>query len=199
MGRYQEAHARLHQAMPLAQQSAVPWAIAMALHGLGLVALVRAQYTEAQQYLRRSVSSLRESGQRNDESWMHAALGIAARGLGRQTQARECLCEALQASIDIRDVRMLMYALPVAALLLSDRGQVERASEIYALASCYPFVARSTWFEAVIGQEIATAAEVLAPQVFAAAQERGRARDLWATVEELLDELAENGSQRQTG
>ena len=109
------------------------------------------------------------------------------------------LCEALQASIEIRDVCMLMYALPVAALLLFDRGQLERAIEIYALASCYPFVARSTWFEAVIGQEIAAAAEALAPQVVAEARVRGRTRDLWATVEELLDELAESGSQRETG
>jgi tetratricopeptide (TPR) repeat protein len=199
MGRYQEANARLQQAMPLAQQSAVPWAIAMAFHGLGLVALVRAEHIKAQQYLRKSVSTLRGRGQRNDESWMHAALGIAARGLGQHARARECLCEALQASIEIRDVRMLMYALPVAALLLSDRGQTERAIEIYALASCYPFVARSCWFEAVLGQEIAAAAEVLAPEVIAEARERGRARDPWATVEELLDELAENGSQRETG
>jgi len=50
-------------------------------------------------------------------------------------------------------------------------------------------VANSRWFEDVAGREIAAAAEALPPEVVAAAQERGRARDLWATVEELLDEL----------
>jgi hypothetical protein len=33
--------------------------------------------------------------------------------------------------------------------------------------------------------------ELLPPDVVAAAQERGRARDLWATAEELLQELSE--------
>ena len=31
----------------------------------------------------------------------------------------------------------------------------------------------------------------LPPDVVAAAQQRGRARDLWATAEELLEELSE--------
>jgi hypothetical protein len=66
---------------------------------------------------------------------------------------------------------------------------VERALDIYALASRYPFVAHSRWFEDVAGKHIAAAAATLPPDVVAAAQERGRARDLWATAEELLAEL----------
>jgi hypothetical protein len=53
----------------------------------------------------------------------------------------------------------------------------------------YPFVANSVWWEDVVGKHIATAAAALPPDVVAAAQERGRARDLWSTAEELLGEL----------
>jgi hypothetical protein len=56
------------------------------------------------------------------------------------------------------------------------------------VASRYPHVANSRWFEDVAGKHIAAAAG-LPSDVFAAAQERGQARDLWATVEELLAEL----------
>jgi hypothetical protein len=56
--------------------------------------------------------------------------------------------------------------------------------------TCYPYAANSRWFEDVAGREIAAAAEVLSPEAVTEAQERGRSRDLWATVEELLDELA---------
>jgi hypothetical protein len=38
-------------------------------------------------------------------------------------------------------------------------------------------------------RQIAAVAETLPPEVAAAAQERGRARDLWQTAEELLKEL----------
>jgi hypothetical protein len=68
-------------------------------------------------------------------------------------------------------------------------GNSERAVELYALASRYPFVANSPWFENVAGRHVAAAAASLPPDVVAAAQERGRARDLEATVAELLAEL----------
>ena len=64
-----------------------------------------------------------------------------------------------------------------------------RAVELYALASRYPFVANSRWFEDVAGKHIAAVAATLPPEVVAAAQERGKARDLWATAEEMLKEL----------
>ena len=56
-------------------------------------------------------------------------------------------------------------------------------------ASRHPHVANSRGFEGVVGKQIAAAAAALPPDVAAAAQEQGRARDLEATVEELLTEL----------
>jgi hypothetical protein len=99
------------------------------------------------------------------------------------------LCEALQASVDIGDVLTPMQALPAVALLLVDLGQVERAIEIYALASRYGYVANSRLWEDIAGRQIAAVAATLPPDVVAAARERGRARDLCTTAEELLTEL----------
>jgi hypothetical protein len=87
-----------------------------------------------------------------------------------------------------------LYGLLAFCLLLvgagdAVQGETERAVELYALASRYPHVAHSRWFEDVAGVHIAAVAAGLPPDAVAAAQERGRARDLWATVEELLDEL----------
>jgi hypothetical protein len=116
------------------------------------------------------------------------------RGLGQLPEARAHLREALQVSAEIRDVFTPLYALPVAALLLADEDgrstpDVERAVELYALASRYGYVANSRLWEDIAGREIAAAAAALPPDVVAAAQERGRARDLWATVEKLLAEF----------
>jgi len=51
------------------------------------------------------------------------------------------------------------------------------------------FVANSCWFEDVAGKHVAAVAATLPPDAVAAAQERGRARDLDATVAGLLAEL----------
>ena len=82
-----------------------------------------------------------------------------------------------------------LYVLPFVARLLAEQGQAERAVEIYALASRYPYVANSRWFGDLVGQRIAEAAATLPAEVVAVAQERGRARDAWATAQELLGEL----------
>jgi hypothetical protein len=79
--------------------------------------------------------------------------------------------------------------LPAVALWLAEQGQVIRAVELYALCTRYPLVANSRWFEDVVGQPIAAAAAALPPDDVAAARERGRARELDATVKELLVQL----------
>ena len=75
-----------------------------------------------------------------------------------------------------------MVALAGIALLLADEGKAERGMELYALASRYPLVANSHWFEDVVGRHIAAVTDTIHAQVAAAAQERGRGRDLVATV-----------------
>jgi hypothetical protein len=63
--------------------------------------------------------------------------------------------------------------------------------EVYALASRYPHVANTQYYEDIAGKHIAAIAATLPPDVVAAAQARGQARDLDATVAELLVELGE--------
>jgi hypothetical protein len=99
------------------------------------------------------------------------------------------LVEALSAAQETETTFPLSLALPLAALLLADQGQQERAVELYALASQNPYVANSRWFEDIAGRHIVAVAATLPPEVVAAAEARGRGRDLWGTAEALLKEL----------
>ena len=114
--------------------------------------------------------------------------GMAARGLGKLDQARQHLYEALGASVD---EAFMVQVFPISgiALLLADAGEHERAVELYALASRYPYVANSRWFEDVFGRHIEAVAATLPAEVVATVRERGRALALQATVKELLGEF----------
>jgi hypothetical protein len=72
---------------------------------------------------------------------------------------------------------------------LTGEGESERAVEVYALASRYPLVSKSRWFADVAGSTLAEVTATLPIERVAVLVDRGRARDLWATVEELLAEL----------
>ena len=83
----------------------------------------------------------------------------------------------------------LVHPLSGIALLPLHGGQHEREVELHAMASPYPYVANSCWFYDVFGRHIAAVAATLPAEVTQAARERGRARDMDATVKELLVEL----------
>jgi tetratricopeptide (TPR) repeat protein len=155
----------------------------------GTIELAEEAYGDAEELLKESIAIYREFGQQNNLAVALSCLGAAARGLSQFPQARQHLYEALETATEIQAVMPLLSALPVVALLLADLGEEEQAVELYALASRYPFAANSRWCEDVAGQHIAAVAATLPPDVVAAAQERGRARDLWTTVRELLVEL----------
>jgi predicted ATPase/tetratricopeptide (TPR) repeat protein len=187
LGRYEQARAQGQLGLTLAREIGYGYVIGEALQLLGWVALAQEASAEAQGLLQESVAVHRE---RPDELGRAlASLGYAERGLGNIPQAQQHLSEALKTTAVTSALWPLMYALPAIALLMADQGEMDQAVELYALASRYPFVANSRWFEDVAGRHIAAVASTLPPEVVAAAQERGRARDLDATVKELLVEL----------
>ena len=102
---------------------------------------------------------------------------------------RQHLREALQIEYESRR-HSVNIPLPLVALLLAERGEIERALELYA-QTVTRFVSgyKHRWFEDMVGQHIAAAAAHLPPEVVAAAQERGRQRNLWETAEALLAEI----------
>jgi tetratricopeptide (TPR) repeat protein len=191
LGSYEQVRVRVQIALPIAQELDDQTGVGLYLFLLGSVALAEEAYAEAWQLLEESVAISREIKYREFLDQGLAVRGYAARGLGQLPQAQQYLCEVLQIVADNRAFIPSMLALPAVALLLVDRGEVERAVELYGLASRYEFVANSRWFEDVAGRHIAEVAATLPPEVVAAAQERGRARDLDATVAELLAELEE--------
>jgi len=166
--------------------------IALAYCVRGGVALARGTYTEAQQWHEESATLSRRIEQQDQAAMALGMLGSAARELGQLSESRQHLHEALRIAAESKSFAAVFGALPMIPPLLADQGQVERAVELYALVrSSMPVVANSRWFEEVTGRHIAGVAEDLPPEVVAAAQTRGQARDLWTTVAELVDELAD--------
>jgi hypothetical protein len=116
--------------------------------------------------------------------------GYTAWGLGQLSLARQCLAEILPVVDENKFLLTSIGAICLAALLSTNQGKPERAVELYALASRYPLVANSHWFEDVVGRHITAAAATMPAEMVAAVQARGQARDLAATLRELLEECS---------
>jgi predicted ATPase/DNA-binding SARP family transcriptional activator len=189
LGRYERARSLGEAALAASRELALPVTVARALHLMGCLALVEAAYAEAHAYLSESVSIYRSHVLPNELVWALPDLAIAERGMGQAPQALQHLHTGLQTGTEFGTAPQLVLALPAAALFLLDRGAVERAVEVYALAARYGCIANARWYEDVFGRHVAAAAATLPPDVVAAAQARGRERDLLEAAEELLQEL----------
>jgi tetratricopeptide (TPR) repeat protein len=193
-GDYDEARLLTRGALSLALASGERRSTARCTMELSCLALAQAAIEQAEDWLRQSLALYAEFGRHWLTGELWSTLAYLACSQGEQAQARGHLLAALRVAVESKHRNGALQSLPAMSLLLRDQGgrssaDAERAVELYALAVRYPYVANSRWFEDVAGQEMAAAAEALLPDVVARAQERGRARDLWGTVEELLDEL----------
>ncbi len=194
LGLYGQARKTGEEAVALARERGESWHEGRALGVLGSTALAEGQAAAAMELFEQADTAGRAGGDRLGLAEAMAGAGYAARRLGQTTQARQSLAQALQLGIQIRSLRPLWAALPAVALLLADGGEVERAVELYALAWSVPHIARSRWYEDVAGQELAAVTAGLQPEGREAALARGRAREIWATAEELLAELGQGES-----
>jgi tetratricopeptide (TPR) repeat protein len=146
------------------------------------------EYAEATELAQECLTICRKIDERSGIAWALRVLGDAACGLGDLPGAKRYHHQALQVAATIRQPFYMPRHLVGIAALLAAEGEKERALELLALFSHHPI----TWHWMKHYRAAPLIAELeaeLPPDVASAAWERGRARDLDATVAELLDEL----------
>jgi tetratricopeptide (TPR) repeat protein len=187
LGEYEAAYDRAKVALTDFQKLGSRRGMGYALLMMGWAYLCVGQTAEAQQFLQESLTIYQEIGQRDELAQALALSGYAAYRLDDPSQAQHYLIEGLSTASQIRAFMPMMLALPAMSLLFIDQDRHEQAIELYALASRYPFVANSQWFEDMAGQQVT--AINLPLQIVSSAQERGKAGQLEAMVAELLGNL----------
>jgi len=168
------------------RQSSVTYFVGYGLLNLGSMALAAGQYAAARAALEEGAGLLGEAEQRNGQGQLLGVLALLDLHEGRPAAAHQHLAAALRIVVQTGSYQPRLFALPAAALLAAREHDPARAVELYALAGARdPFVTRSRWMADVAGREIAAAAAALPPAEAAAAQERGRARELAPALAEL--------------
>lgn len=127
---------------------------AHALIATGLAHLGRGNYDLARQPLEESERLFRKLGHAIYHIKSDGFLGYIARHEGDHPGAWAHVSRSLRWAIEREDVQTISMTLPLAALLLADRGEVERAVALYALACQHPRIAASRWYADVVGREM---------------------------------------------
>jgi tetratricopeptide (TPR) repeat protein len=190
----QQAYAKarqFHQAsLVIFQEIGDRFHIAWALGDLARVAMAEGQLDQARTQLEDSLAVSRATSDPNTTAWHLALLGHVTSAMNDGRGARKHYRRALQIALDEHYSGVSLDVLDGWAMLLAREGDREKALELLTLTLRYP-KGGGTWWTEMAEREKKLLAELrvqLSHDVFAAAQERGRARDLDATMRELLTE-----------
>ena len=154
---------------------------------LGDVLIAQGKNTEAREAYQVSYRFFQSVG---EKGWILTALAGLSRAelaLGDRAAAWEHARQALLIYTEIHLYTFFAYlSVAVMALLLTDRGEIIRALELYNLITRQGYLAQSRWFADLYGRYIEAAAASLPPEEQAAARERGQALDFSRTIDTLL-------------
>jgi tetratricopeptide (TPR) repeat protein len=189
-GMYPEARSHSEAALQLARPAGALREIAVAHYLLGCVALGEGEYSKAYDDLGESLRIYRQIDQKDELGWALIARAIAARACGQVREAQGHIIEAAEIVVALRGFSTVSSFIPAAALFSIDQGNVEKALELFALASGFPNISQARWFQDIAWGQVLIAAQSLPEEVACAARARGQERDLFATAEELLHELS---------
>jgi tetratricopeptide (TPR) repeat protein len=152
---------------------------------IGAVLMAQGAFGAAEEALEASASTYRESGVRMGTGSELAMLAGVRCMLGHVQAARQDLVDALDLCQETGHHLTSIYAAAGAALWSAQRGAAKGAVELYELVCTHPCLGGTPWIHDAIGRHIDQAAASLQHDVIARARERGRARELHATVDEL--------------
>jgi predicted ATPase/DNA-binding SARP family transcriptional activator len=184
-GDYCKARDLVQEALSLCRASGERACVVRCCMELASLELAEGANDQAEDWLKQGLAISPGFGRHHLVGDLWSLLAYLACRRGRRARARGHLSAALRITAESRRRSSALQLLPAMALLLVDDGDTTRAVELFALALRHPYVANSRWFEDVAGREIAAASRALPPEVVSAAQECGRARELWAMVEQL--------------
>ncbi len=188
-GQYETVRTMAQSNLDLANQLDNTYAKLVINYVLGCGDLAQGQVEQAAVFLEKAATFANQRGNRAHWAWVVGTWCIALNRMGQARQAQELLVEALQIGVELHSYPSLSFALPAAAFMLANAGQVERAVELCALIDEHAMCGKTPWFEDVAGKSIKEMAASLPPEVVEAARQRGRQRDLFSTAAELLEEF----------
>lgn len=191
-GKVPEAQRLNRECLAIRRQIGDRWGVATSLNNLGYVAYLSESYGEAVEYLREGLAIQREIGDRYHIANCLSNLGAAAHALGEREEALAHLYEGLEIAYAIGARPLVLeISAEIGALLASaavatedDAQAAAQAAELLTFVHDHPQVDK--WTAERTEQSLAQLAPMLAPEAWAAAQDKGRRGTLEAVIASIL-------------
>ena len=189
LGDYEKAHQDNQASIAIAREMGHHIGIAQGLWGEGIYAITRGDYAHAEKFLLEGAILYRNVKERDELGLLLGDMANVEAHLGKGVRARRHLIEALKIAARTGSWQTKVLNLANAAVCLAINDEPSRAIELYTLASRYPYVGKSLYWEDVAGKVVSQAAKALPAIAVSEAQRAGQEDDLDTIMKELLHTL----------
>jgi predicted ATPase/DNA-binding SARP family transcriptional activator len=187
-GNYAKAERLYRRALELAKEIALSSGELLALEGLSKLANSQAEYEQARKWQQAGLALAKAADIRPWEFQLEYGWTDLAQG---ETQpARRSFLAALKMTHERQIAPGALASVAGLAALAAEEGDKEKAIEWLALSSSHP--AGYADEKERYRQQMAGVSAGMTPAAVVVAEERGLARELWETVEELLEQLGDS-------
>lgn len=169
-------------------KSGTPYQYAYRLCGLGEVLLVQDRISESYDVFQESIAGMK-IGEKWGQGKALAGLSVAAFKVGKLEKAWKLIQQALQHHHEGHTHYFSYFSLGAYAYLLSQRGDIRTAIEIYALLDQQNFVRDSRWFNDLYQKSIYAMAMEECLNEIAKSESTGKKMDLWKTLEQIIQQV----------
>ncbi|MGD2048487.1 MAG: NACHT domain-containing protein, partial [Chloroflexota bacterium] len=197
LGRYAEASDIAKASLSFARSNGLERETGILLWVLGFLTVATGDYVKAERQLVEGSQLLKSLGLWDILAAAQVALGYVALSLNDLGQARQCFLEALQHQPGPQSKGLTLLALPGIALLLARSGHLARSVEVDSLATQFPFITNSRFFEDIAKRPLEQLIAVLPAETIAQARARGQSATLERAIPPLLAELGNLDGQLQ--
>jgi serine/threonine protein kinase/tetratricopeptide (TPR) repeat protein len=163
------------------------WSVAATLNNLGYAALMQGNYTQVETYLLESLDIFRDLGDRASAVQTLVNLGHAASALDDNSTAAERFRDALEASLAMDIIPLILEILAGTARLCVKAGNPVLALELVGLTLHHP--GTNSDIKALAEPLLNEIRGSLSPDRVQRALERGESHDLKAMAEKILTEF----------
>ncbi len=187
MGEFEEAQARHQDALDVSKGMGFEEGIAISIADLGTIALSTGEYELAKEHYQEALGRLQSLGDQDDVGMVFGYLGNVSVALGDYGEARINYHSAMEIGAASHNASLCLSVLAGSAAMYEPVGNAARAVALATVAQSHPQADPFTRERAK--KLLDELSAKLPPEIFTEAQERGKALDLWETVDELLGEL----------
>jgi predicted ATPase len=186
LGNYHAAEEYFREAL-IHIEGGNPYQYAFRLCGLGEVLLAQGKNSESQEKFQDSFYGM-TIGEKWGQGRALAGMSVAAFKQGDLEKAWDIIGRAMQMHYDGHSHYFTHYSLGAYTYMLSQRGDSLTGIEIYAMLEQQKFIRDSRWFRDLYRDPIFAAAVKENPQEIAKAESLGKDRDLWRTLEQIVQQ-----------